>query len=61
MHSQVEMVPKKVLIVGGSFAGLCTARHLDNYPSCDVSIVEPRDFFEYGKWFNISLLLDIVS
>lgn len=35
----------KVLIVGGSFAGLATARYLKS--SYDVTIVEPKDYFEY--------------
>ena len=35
----------RVVVVGGSFAGLCTARHLKS--SCDVVVVEPRDYFEY--------------
>ena len=35
----------RVVVVGGSFAGLCTARHLKT--TCDVVVVEPRDYFEY--------------
>lgn len=35
----------RVVVVGGSFAGLCTARHLKS--SCDVVLIEPRDYFEY--------------
>ena len=36
----------RVVVVGGSFAGLAAARHLRN--SCDVVVVEPRDYFEYA-------------
>ena len=35
----------KVLIIGGSFSGLCTARYLKNV--AEVTIVEPKDYFEY--------------
>lgn len=36
---------RRVVVVGGSFAGLCTARHLKN--DADVVVIEPRDYFEY--------------
>lgn len=39
--------PFRVVIVGGSFAGLATARHLVG-SSCEVRVVEPKDFFEYA-------------
>jgi len=35
----------KVVVVGGSFAGLATVRHLVD--ECDVCVIEPRDYFEY--------------
>eukprot|EP00607_Mallomonas_marina_P010779 CAMPEP_0182421228 /NCGR_PEP_ID=MMETSP1167-20130531/6505_1 /TAXON_ID=2988 /ORGANISM="Mallomonas Sp, Strain CCMP3275" /LENGTH=587 /DNA_ID=CAMNT_0024598137 /DNA_START=92 /DNA_END=1851 /DNA_ORIENTATION=+ len=45
MKSKSQTRPK-VLIIGGSFAGLTTMRYLRN--KADVTIVEPRDFFEYS-------------
>ena len=38
---------KHVLIVGGSFAGLCAARHLSNHKDLDITVIEPRKVFEY--------------
>lgn len=38
---------KHVVIVGGSFAGLCAARHLSNHKDLDITIIEPRKVFEY--------------
>lgn len=35
----------KVVIVGGSFAGLAAVRYLKN--DCDVILLEPRNYFEY--------------
>jgi len=35
----------RVVVVGGSFSGLCTLRHLRHH--ADVILVEPRDYFEY--------------
>jgi apoptosis-inducing factor 2 len=40
--------PFRVVIVGGSFAGLATARHLASVDECEVHIVEPKDYFEYS-------------
>jgi apoptosis-inducing factor 2 len=36
-----------VVVVGGSFAGLCTIRHLKKYEDLDITLVEPKDYFEY--------------
>lgn len=36
----------KVVVVGGSFAGLATMRYLRQI--ADVTLIEPRDFFEYS-------------
>lgn len=35
----------KVLVVGGSFSGLATVRHLKQF--AEVTLVEPKDYFEY--------------
>ena len=37
----------KIVIVGGSFAGLCAIRHLKKYPDVDITLIEPKDYFEY--------------
>ena len=37
----------KIVIVGGSFAGLCAIRHLKKYPDLDITLIEPKDYFEY--------------
>lgn len=47
-EQQGPVVP--VAIVGGSFAGLCAARHLQRHSSSlglSVTVVEPKDYFEY--------------
>ena len=36
----------KVVVVGGSFSGLCCVRHLKKY-DFDVTLVEPKEYFEY--------------
>ena len=36
----------KVVVVGGSFSGLCCLRHLKKY-DFDVTLVEPKEYFEY--------------
>lgn len=36
-----------VVVVGGSFAGLCTIRHLKKYQNLDITLIEPKDYFEY--------------
>ena len=35
----------RVVIVGGSFAGLAACRHLKDY--ADVTLIEPKEYFEY--------------
>lgn len=35
----------KILVIGGSFAGLCMYRHLYSY--YDITVVDPKEFFEY--------------
>lgn len=40
-----QAVRPRVVVVGGSFAGLCTARHLKR--DAEVVLIEPRDYFEY--------------
>ena len=37
----------KVVVVGGSFAGLCAIRYLKKNPDLDITLVEPKDYFEY--------------
>jgi NADH dehydrogenase FAD-containing subunit len=37
----------KVVVIGGSFAGLCTIRHLKKYSDLDVTLIDPKDYFEY--------------
>lgn len=46
-HIHMSSTPSrpKVVIVGGSFSGLCAMRHL--YKHADVTIVEAKDYFEY--------------
>lgn len=36
----------RVVVVGGSFAGLCCVRHLKKQ-NFDVTLVEPKEYFEY--------------
>lgn len=38
---------QKIVVVGGSFAGLCAIRYLKNYPDVDITLIEPKDYFEY--------------
>ena len=37
----------KVIVVGGSFAGLCAIRYLKKHPEFDITLIEPKDYFEY--------------
>ena len=37
----------KVIVVGGSFAGLCAIRYLKKYRDLEITLVEPKDYFEY--------------
>lgn len=40
----------QVVIVGGSFAGLCVARHLERHQASlalSLTVVEPKEYFEY--------------
>ena len=55
------VIESKVLIVGGSFAGLHIAYHLKNI--AQVTLVDPKDYFEYSPGVsNISyfFLLNII-
>jgi len=51
--SSVESPPASVIIVGASFAGLAAVRtllhapHAKNRRPLRVTLVEPRDYFEY--------------
>jgi NADH dehydrogenase FAD-containing subunit len=47
LSSSVSPPRKHVMIIGGSFAGLCAARHLSNNKDLDITVVEPRKVFEY--------------
>jgi len=42
-----ESSSKRVVIVGGSFAGLSALRHLSDHAGTSITLVEPKDFFEY--------------
>ena len=37
---------KRVIVIGGSFAGLCSLRHLKQY-DFDITLIEPKGYFEY--------------
>jgi NADPH-dependent 2,4-dienoyl-CoA reductase/sulfur reductase-like enzyme len=40
--------PARVVVVGASFAGLALTRQLlASGAPCDVTVVEPKDYFEY--------------
>jgi hypothetical protein len=41
-----KMRRPRVVVVGGSFAGLCCVRHLRKH-NFDVTLVEPKEYFEY--------------
>lgn len=46
--SQIKPYIPKVVVVGGSFAGLCTIRHLKKYSNkLDIVLIDPKDYFEY--------------
>ena len=47
MKLQSATQKPKIVIVGGSFAGLCAIRHLKKYPDLDITLIEPKDYFEY--------------
>ena len=47
LSSSTPSSRKHVVIIGGSFAGLCAARHLSNNKEIDITVVEPRKVFEY--------------
>ena len=44
----VQSVAKpKVVVVGGSLAGLCAIRHLSKNRDLEITLVEPKGYFEY--------------
>lgn len=46
MSTTVAPLQPKVVVVGGSFSGLCCLRHLKKH-GFDVTLVEPKEYFEY--------------
>jgi NADH dehydrogenase FAD-containing subunit len=47
MKLQNTIKKPKVIVVGGSFAGLCTIRHLKKFEGLDVTLIDKKDYFEY--------------
>ena len=48
MKIDASVRKQKVVVVGGSFAGLCAIRHLTKYENVDLTLIEPKDYFEYA-------------
>lgn len=45
MHAECK---PNIVIIGGSFAGLCACRHLaSSLPHAQICVVDPKDYFEY--------------
>ncbi|HXH27186.1 MAG TPA: FAD-dependent oxidoreductase [Candidatus Acidoferrum sp.] len=47
MHESTQTSPKKVLIIGGGFAGVACARGLARNPHYEVQLISDSDHFKY--------------